>query len=64
MITTRNKGEITMQSTLELAELDELVEHLDTRISQTETVDSAQTPSVLLCSLGCGGGGYSWYWNC
>ena len=53
-----------MQSTLELAELaelDALVENLDTQISETAPVDDAQTPSLLLCSLGCGGGGGSWY---
>jgi hypothetical protein len=53
-----------MQATMELAELDELVTHLDTQISQVEVTDDAQTPSVLLCSAGCGGGPYSWYWYC
>jgi hypothetical protein len=45
---------------LELAELDTLVANLDTHISESVPVDDAQTPSLLLCSLGCGGGG-SWY---
>jgi hypothetical protein len=49
---------------MELAELDELVEHLDTSITQVEVTDDAQTPSLLLCSYGCGGGGASWYWYC
>ena len=49
-----------MQSTMELEELDELVEHLDAQISQV-VVDDAQTPSLLLCSNGCGGG-WSWHW--
>lgn len=49
-----------MQSTMELEELDELVADLDTHISEVTVVDDAQTPSLLLCSLGhCGGG--SWY---
>lgn len=50
-----------MQSTMELEELDELVEHLDTQISEVVAVDDAQAPSLLLCSNGCGGG-WSWYW--
>lgn len=53
-----------MQSTMDLAELDELVEHLDTSITRIEVVDDSQTPSLLICSLGCGGGGMSWYWYC
>jgi hypothetical protein len=45
---------------MELEELDELVADLDTHISEVTVVDNAQTPSLLICSLGCGGGG-SWY---
>jgi hypothetical protein len=48
---------------MELAELDELVEHLDTRITQVEVAEDEQAPSLLVCSLG-GGCGYSWYWYC
>jgi hypothetical protein len=49
-----------MQATMELEELDALVADLDTHISESVVVDDAQTPSLLLCSLGCGGG-ESWY---
>lgn len=52
-----------MQPTMELAELDELVEQLDASVTQIEVADNEQTPSLLLCSLGCGGG-HSWYWYC
>jgi len=46
---------------MELAELDELVEQLDTRITQVEVADDKQTPSILLCSLeGCHP--WSWYY--
>ena len=48
-----------MEATMELEELDAMVADLDTHVSQTVVVDDAQTPSLLLCSLGCGGG--SWY---
>ncbi|MCT2581900.1 hypothetical protein [Actinophytocola gossypii] len=51
-----------MQPTMELNELEELVSHLDTRISETEMTSEAQTPSLLLCSFGCGN--HSWYWHC
>jgi len=40
-----------MQSTMELTELDELVAHLDARISEVEVPSDAAAPSVLLCSL-------------
>lgn len=52
-----------MQATMELSELDHLIEHLDTEISQLEINDSTQTASLLLCSGHCGGG-WSWYWYC
>ena len=54
-----------METTIELADLDALVADLDTRISETVTVDDAQGISLLLCSYACGGGGGggSWY-NC
>ncbi|WP_020670935.1 hypothetical protein [Amycolatopsis nigrescens] len=48
-----------MESTLELSELDSLVDQLDTQINQLSTVDNAETPSLLLCSYGCGP--WSWY---
>lgn len=54
-----------MQSTMELADLDELVEHLDTQISQVDVAqDNAQSPSLLVCSLANCGGHYSYYWYC
>jgi len=50
-----------MQSTMELTELDELVAHLDARISEVEVPSDSDAPSVLLCSLlgDCDG---SWHW--
>jgi hypothetical protein len=50
-----------MQATMELEELDALVADLDTHISESVVVDDAQTPSLLLCSYGCGGG-HSWHY--
>lgn len=52
-----------MQSTMELTELDELVDTLDTEISRLDVAENKEAVSLLLCSFGCGGG-YSWYWNC
>ncbi|MFL6125926.1 hypothetical protein [Actinophytocola sp.] len=52
-----------MQSTMELAELDELVAQLDTKINETEVAEDKATPSLLICSLGCGGSG-PWSWYC
>jgi hypothetical protein len=57
MVTREEK---TMQATIELEELDALVANLDADISETVVVDEAQTPSLLICSLGCGGG-WSYY---
>lgn len=51
-----------MQATMEIAELDELVAHLDARISEVEVAEDKAAPSaVLICTLGCGGG-YSWHY--
>jgi hypothetical protein len=49
-----------MEATMEVEELEAMVANLDAHVSETVVVDDAQTPSLLLCSLGCGGGG-SWY---
>jgi hypothetical protein len=51
-----------MQSTVELSEFDELVEQLDTQISELDLGPNAEATSLLLCSGGCGGGGWSWRW--
>jgi len=45
-------------STKTLAELDALVAHLDTHISEVEIAHGKEPASLLLCSFGCGGGGY------
>ncbi|MGW5053854.1 hypothetical protein [Actinokineospora sp. NPDC004072] len=43
-----------MQPALELSELDELVDQLDTQISQVALTDDSAALSLLLCSFNCG----------
>ncbi|MCG8917362.1 hypothetical protein L6E12_16370 [Actinokineospora sp. PR83] len=52
-----------MQSTVELADLDELVEQLDAQITELDSADRGEAISLLACSGGCGGG-WSWHWYC
>ncbi|GAB3565200.1 hypothetical protein GCM10027445_10300 [Amycolatopsis endophytica] len=51
-----------MESTLELTELDGLVERLDARISSSRDTETEKPFSLLLCSGDCDGHGHSWHW--
>ncbi|GAA3845632.1 MULTISPECIES: hypothetical protein [Amycolatopsis] len=50
-----------MESTLELSELDGLVERLDARISSSGDPETGKPPSLLLCSGYCGDEDASWF---